>query len=95
VETLDEGSRAKRLEHVVTHSCHDAHAGSDIGRVGQLDADLGHGRPHRAHAKRDDEHGSACTHSEAHGNEDVNWRTNKRNPLMDLPPFLTRQSYER
>ena len=39
---------------------HDAHVDDDVGRVGELDADLRHGRADRAHAEGQDVHGAAA-----------------------------------
>ena len=41
VQTLDEGSIPEGLQHRLSDPCHDAHADHHVGRVGQLDADLG------------------------------------------------------
>ena len=39
---------------------HDAHVHHDVGRIGQLHADLRHGRTDRAHAERQHVHGAAA-----------------------------------
>ncbi len=48
--------RAEHVDHLAAHAGHDAHVGHDVGRVGDLDADLCDVRAKRAHAERDHVH---------------------------------------
>ena len=66
VEALDKISFSKCLQDVGTDPCHDPHAGHHVGRVGQLDSDLGQWRSHWPHAVWDDKHGAACNTTEEH-----------------------------
>ena len=58
---------AEGFEHLRAHAGHDAHVGDDVGRVGELDADLGDGRAERAHAVGDDVHSAARAWSRRRG----------------------------
>lgn len=48
-----------------SHAGHDTHAGDNIGRVRELDANLGKGRADGSHAIGDDVHGAACGRRQA------------------------------
>ena len=50
----------QHVDGTLAHARHQLHVDGDIGRVGQLDADVGDGRAERAHAERDDVHGAAA-----------------------------------
>ena len=50
---------AERVEHGRAHAGHDPHVDRDVGRVGDLDADLRDRRTERAHAERDHVHRAA------------------------------------
>jgi hypothetical protein len=56
METADEVVLVRDVQHVLAHAGHDAHARHDVGRVCQLDADLGQRPAHRPHAERDHIH---------------------------------------
>ena len=47
------------IEHLLPHAGHDAHADDDIGRIGELHADMRDRRTERPHAEGDDVHGAA------------------------------------
>ncbi len=47
------------LEHALADAGHDAHADDDVGRIGQLHADLRHGAADGAHAEGQHVHGAA------------------------------------
>jgi hypothetical protein len=49
---------AQHLQHRLAHAGHDALVDDHIGRVGDLDADVGDRRAQRPHAERDDVHGA-------------------------------------
>ena len=51
---------AEDLERAGAHPGHDPHRDDDVGRVGQLDADLGLVGAERAHRERDDVHRAAA-----------------------------------
>ena len=50
---------AQDVEGLLPHAGHDPHADGDVGRVGQLHADVGDGRPERAHREGHDVEGAA------------------------------------
>ena len=50
---------AENLKHGASHPRHDVHVGDDVGRVGDLHADLGDGRADRTHAVGNNVHGAA------------------------------------
>ena len=64
------------LEHRQADARHDAHVHHDVGRIGELHADLRHGRADRAHAEGQHVHGAAA---HAAGEE-----------LLELPAHLER-----
>ena len=47
---------AEHVERALAHAGHDPHGGGHVGRVGELDADLGDRGAERAHAEGDDVH---------------------------------------
>ncbi|CAB4936438.1 unannotated protein [freshwater metagenome] len=51
---------ADLVESRLAHAGHDAHVHDDVGRVGDLDAELRDARADRAHRERDDVHGAAA-----------------------------------
>ena len=53
------GCLAKLVERLLPHTGHDIHVEHNIDRISQLDADLGERGADRAHAIRDDVHGTA------------------------------------
>ena len=52
-------SSPRHVERALAHAGHDPHRDRDVGRVGQLDADLGDRRAERAHRERHDVHRAA------------------------------------
>ena len=56
----EEAVATQRVEHLLTHAGHDPHVGDDVSRVGDLDADLSDRAADRAHAERNDVHGTAA-----------------------------------
>ena len=50
---------AEHVERVAAHPGHDPHRGRDVGRVGELDADVRDRRAERAHRERHDVHRAA------------------------------------
>ena len=60
MEALDELAVPQRFQDAGAHPRHDAHAGHHVGRVCQLDANLGQRRAQGPHAERDDIHGATC-----------------------------------
>ncbi len=53
VQAAHEVAVAERVEHGAPHARHDPHADGDVGRVGELHADVGDRGADRAHAERD------------------------------------------
>ena len=53
VQAGHEGAVAERLQDALAHARHDAHVRDDVGRVGELDADLGDPGADRTHAEGD------------------------------------------
>ena len=49
---------AEHLEGAAAHAGHDPHGHGHVGRVGDLDPDVGDGRPQRPHGEGDDVHGA-------------------------------------
>ena len=56
-------SVAEHVERGAAHARHDPHVDDDVGRVGELDADLRDRRAERAHAERDHVHRAAAHRS--------------------------------
>ncbi len=56
VQTVDKVAGVELIQRVLSHACHDAHARDDVGRVSELDPDLGQWRPERTHAERNHVH---------------------------------------
>jgi len=47
---------SKGFDNLAPHSCHNAHVRNDICRIGDFDADIGHGRADWPHGEGDDVH---------------------------------------
>ena len=58
---LDERTVSKDIQHVLAHACHDPHAADHVGRVGELDADLGQGGSDGTHAEWKHIHRPSCS----------------------------------
>ena len=73
--------------HLLAHARHDAHVDDDVGRIGDLDADLADGRIQRAHREGNHIH-RAALHAALEQSEQLLLHLDGIGPMIRRPGFV-------